>query len=237
MAYQGKRYALSCSLAARNLLFPGMNVSTPTLPLRLALLQARLQARPQARPQVWPQALFVALLLCCAFVSLPPAALADDGKTNAKPIEDTDSSFEKVEPKRPDQIEGAFGLTIGEPIPLNSKQVMGVGSPGAGLERYMLLFVPAPRSPYARYYATVEAATRRVVEILAITRPIGTEQQTWTAFNQQIAKLGERYGKGMRLGGGTIWKVARLGRAAELRVDPAGGLVQVTYSALRHVAE
>ncbi|MBU1611808.1 MAG: hypothetical protein KKC99_08175 [Proteobacteria bacterium] len=146
-----------------------------------------------------------ALFLTLVLLAVPAAAAAED-------------------------ISRAFGITLGEPLPLSSKQVQGMGSPGHGLEQYMLLFVPAPRPPYARYYATIDVATRRVARITGRSRKVGTPEQTWQAFDAQVEKLEKRYGAGMRLGGGAIWRRAQEGRSIVLTINPDAGLVQVQYA-------
>lgn len=178
-------------------------------------------------------------LLLLMLLALPLAASAGSTFTPVSPEQTQDpipdqTGQSPAEPLQP--IERAFGMTLGEPLPLNSKQIMNVASPGPGLERFMLLFIPAPRAPYAHYYATVHTATRRVVEIMAVSRSLGSEEKTWKAFNAQITKLGKLYGKGMRLGGGSIWKVVRFGRFVELRISPGERKVQVVYSMQQSVA-
>ncbi len=79
----------------------------------------------------------------------------------------------------------AFGLTLGKTLPLSSKQVQGVGSPGFGLERYMLLFIPASLPPYARHYATVDARTKRIAALTGITRKLPSEKKPGKPFKMK----------------------------------------------------
>lgn len=117
-------------------------------------------------------------------------------------------------------IERAFGVTLGESMPLSSKQVHLVGRPGKGLERYRLLRTPASRPPFARHWATVDVHTGRVAAMTAQTRPLGSTEKTWKIFREQIEVLESEYGTGMRVGGGAMWKLVRSGRSIALTLEP-----------------
>ncbi len=133
-------------------------------------------------------------------------------------------------PAQAQEISRVYGMTLGEKLPLNSKQVQGMAAPGQGLERYMLLFVPAPRPPFARYWATTDINTGRVVRITAQTRTMPTADQSWKTFHAQIEKLESKYGAGMRVGGGSIWRLVRQGRSIELRLNPTAKQLRIQYA-------
>lgn len=132
-------------------------------------------------------------------------------------------------PHDPRAVSRAFGITLGQPLPLSSKQVQAVGTPRPGRTRYLLLFVPAPRLPYARYWAVTDVTTRQTMAIMGQTRPLPSAECTWQAFEEQILKLERRHGAGMRLGGGAIWRVERGGRFIDLRADPRARKLQIAY--------
>ncbi len=133
-------------------------------------------------------------------------------------------------PAQAQEIGQVYGMTLGEKLPLSSKQVMVVGAPGKGLERYQLLFVPAPRPPFARYWATTDVNTGRVVRITAQTRTLPTADQSWKIFHAQIEKLESKYGAGMRVGGGSIWRLVRQGKSIELKLDPTAKQLQIQHT-------
>lgn len=127
----------------------------------------------------------------------------------------------------PVPITGAFGVTLGEPLPLSSKQVLAVNPPGPGLVRYRLLFTPASRPPYAYHFATVAKNTKRVAAMTAQTRRFSTQHKALQAFLEQMEKLESTYGAGMRLGGGNIWKLKRQTNSITLVLTPAARTISL----------
>lgn len=99
-----------------------------------------------------------------------------------------------------------------------------------------MLFIPGSLPPYARHHATVDVNTKRVAAMTGTTRRLGTAQDSWDMFNKEITRLEEKHGTGMRVGGGTIWKVKRKGNSITLTLAPQARKLSIRFADERRLA-